>query len=1494
MTISSRDYAIFSKFVYHNSTVFLPSGWEIYRTSDSENTNVDGYSGQAYINRSTGEIVIAHRGTEGFLSTDLFVADLQLALDQIPTQYTNDLTQFVSQVKAQMTLEGLNLNNISYTGHSLGGVLAQLSAIEDFKNGSTGAKAVVFDSPGVTLGMANEILNYSLNPNLASRINISNYMTSPNLVNTTNPHDFGINYRIYPDFDPGTTGAATSPASYLINYTLKQHDMLGILSQFNPTTGEPKIYSTASSWPSSGYDYFKSYDQNPHYWDLYFIKENFTDAQKINYINQNLGGSHDLNQTGATINGDNTSNYIWGATNAQDTIHGNGNNDVIFGEGGNDKLYGDDGNDTLDGGTGADTYIFSGNFGRDVINDDGLGNKQGQNDVIRINGKVISGLAQLIIDHTNSGNPNGDKIYQMMIEGSQYQLHLTGNRLTIVSGKAGDSSSDLVVINDFNNGDYGIGLLTSLPARNQVNTYNQGYQYNESITHLSNGGFVINWISEGNASGSYLQRFDANGNKLGSEIFVSNNSSNDYLPITDLPNGGFVMSWTGDYNQRTAIFMQRFDVNGNKLGAETLVNTNITNFHYHPSITTLSSGNFVISWDNNSGVFMQRFDASGNKLGSETQISSGLIKPAITALNNGGFVVAWQNYQNSAHNNTIFMQRFDANGNKIGTEIAFNNNDSDSKTNPALAPLNNGGFVLLWNDGGNLGDPNHVGIMMQRFDPNGNRVGSEVVVGRFLENSIPSTVTSLKNGNFVVSWNDSSYNVYTQRFDINGNKLGVVNVIDSNSQFAAVEALNDGGFVVSWTNSGKDGDGYGVFMQKFDAQGEKVVDFAQNIKGNSVATLLPNLSSQLTTQINQTTYNKTEGSNFSEIITPQNTGNNFIDAQGGDDKITTLGGNDVISAGAGNDIIKSGGGNDIIIGGAGADQFIITAANNSRTTITDFEFSNPNEKIDLSALTNIRNFSSLNITNAAGHSVINLANGQIIDIINPNQTQLSASNFTFAPSINHNPTANLVVSATNEDTAKIIDVLAAAADIDVGDVLSIGSITSPAHGTARIITNPQTNRQTISYTPGANYNGSDSFNYTIIDGNGGSITKTININVVPINDAPIVAIQLDNQTAQAGNNFNFKLPNNIFSDVDSTLRYSAKLANGAALPAWLSFNASNQTFTGTPPAATSSHLDITIIASDGSLSAAQNFSLNIVSNVINGTAGNDNIFGTLGSDIINGNAGNDTIIGGIGADKIDGGAGIDTASYVDSLRAININLATNINKGGAAAGDVLLNIENITGSNFDDTLVGDNKNNVLSGGKGNDTIIGGIGADKIDGGAGIDAASYTDSTSAVVVNLKTNLNIGGAAAGDILLNIENIIGSNFNDNLAGDANNNMINGGLGADQITGNQGQDFLIGGAGADIFNFNSFSDSTINARDLIADFQRGQDKINLHNLNLAHHHISFDANPNDNVIEQGLSYHFDQNQNTVIEYHDGNDSHNLVINLIGKINFSDGDFGF
>jgi Ca2+-binding RTX toxin-like protein len=210
---------------------------------------------------------------------------------------------------------------------------------------------------------------------------------------------------------------------------------------------------------------------------------------------------------------------------------------------------------------------------------------------------------------------------------------------------------------------------------------------------------------------------------------------------------------------------------------------------------------------------------------------------------------------------------------------------------------------------------------------------------------------------------------------------------------------------------------------------------------------------------------------------------------------------------------------------------------------------------------------------------------------------------------------------------------------------------------------------------------------------------------------------------------------------------------------------------------------------------------------VTGSQGNDKLNGTVGANTLAGWGGDDLLSGQAGADRLDGGTGIDTASYYGYLSGtagVTVDLTTGTGTGGHAQGDVLVSIENVTGSVAgNDTLSGNAGANILAGWGGNDVLRGRAGADRLEGGAGTDTASYDEGTVGVTVDLAAGTGSGGNAQGDVLVSIESVDGSQGNDSLSGNAGANTLAGWDGDDVLRGGAGADRLDGGAGSDTASY-------------------------------------------------------------------------------------------
>jgi len=255
--------------------------------------------------------------------------------------------------------------------------------------------------------------------------------------------------------------------------------------------------------------------------------------------------------------------------------------------------------------------------------------------------------------------------------------------------------------------------------------------------------------------------------------------------------------------------------------------------------------------------------------------------------------------------------------------------------------------------------------------------------------------------------------------------------------------------------------------------------------------------------------------------------------------------------------------------------------------------------------------------------------------------------------------------------------------------------------------------------------------------------------------------------------------------------------------------------------------------------------------LLRGGDGNDTLMGNAGDDILIGGAGDDVLLGGLGNDRLDGGDGIDTASFADLGRegiapGVTVSLDIRGSQNTQQGTDVLLNIENVSGSPFNDTLTGSSGANVVSGGggddtlrglAGNDTLDGGSGTNTLDGGAGDDtyvlhagsSDTVIEATDGGVDTVKADFSytLGTGLENLTLLSASNLNGTgNELDNvMTGNAGSNTLLGMAGNDTLYGGDGNDTLDGGTGADTMTGGAGDDTykVDNAADRIVELASG-----------------------------------------------------------------------
>ena len=385
-------------------------------------------------------------------------------------------------------------------------------------------------------------------------------------------------------------------------------------------------------------------------------------------------------------------------------------------------------------------------------------------------------------------------------------------------------------------------LDSSSGSEFRVNTTTSKDQGEPNVAALADGGYVITWESkdqDGDGKGVFGQRYDSDGNAVGSEFQINSETSKDQedVSVTGLDGGGFVVVWESkdQDGDNLGVYGQRYDSAGTATGSEFRINSETNKEQENPSVTSLSNGGFVVTWDSKDqdgdgkGVFGQVYDSSGAVVGTEFQINSETSEDqeqvSVTGLEGGGFVAVWESKNQDGDNEGVYAQRFDSSGNAVGSEFAVNTQTSKEQREPSVTSLEDGGFVVVWES--NDQDGSNYGVFGQRYGSDGSAAGSEFQVNTTTSDAQEDvSVTGLTDGGFLVTWESKNIDgngkaVVAQRYDSSGNAVGsefqVNSYTSGDQQNPDVVSLADGSVVVVWQSKDQDGDGQGVYAHQISA-----------------------------------------------------------------------------------------------------------------------------------------------------------------------------------------------------------------------------------------------------------------------------------------------------------------------------------------------------------------------------------------------------------------------------------------------------------------------------------------------------------------------------------------------------------------------------------------------------------------------------------------------------------------------------------------------------
>ena len=237
---------------------------------------------------------------------------------------------------------------------------------------------------------------------------------------------------------------------------------------------------------------------------------------------------------------------------------------------------------------------------------------------------------------------------------------------------------------------------------------------------------------------------------------------------------------------------------------------------------------------------------------------------------------------------------------------------------------------------------------------------------------------------------------------------------------------------------------------------------------------------------------------------------------------------------------------------------------------------------------------TVNITPTNDAPVLTPANPSLDGIMALNEDQVNNAGYTVSDILGASVTdvdagdpEGIALTGTTDGNGHWEYSIDGGAWTDVGSVANDNALLLKATDKIRFVPNAE-NPTAATLTYRAWDQSSGSAGNKVDTGAGGgdeafsSATDVATLNVTEVNDAPYVNQTIPDQTAYYDNAFDFAFALPTFADVDTgeVLAYTAELADGSPLPAWLTFNPATRQFTGTPTTADAGTIEIRVIATD--------------------------------------------------------------------------------------------------------------------------------------------------------------------------------------------------------------------------------------------------------------------------------------------------------------------------
>ena len=327
----------------------------------------------------------------------------------------------------------------------------------------------------------------------------------------------------------------------------------------------------------------------------------------------------------------------------------------------------------------------------------------------------------------------------------------------------------------------------------------------------------------------------------GSEAVVNSTTANrqGHVDVAQAPDGRYVIVWESDGQDGDGygIFAQRYSAGGVAQGSEIQINTTTTSDQRMPAIAMAHNGNFAVAWmsyeqdGDGWGVYHRLFDSTGTNLTNELRANTGASfeqkNPDVAMDSAGNYVVVFED-ETSDGDFDIYYRPVTSAGVHTASSTIINTTTTGHQINPTVSMANTGEWVVAWqSNNGTDGDGN--GIYFQRFDNSNSTVGSETQANTTTAGNQQAPHVGMDDdGLFTIIWSSfaqdgDGYGIYAQRYNASGVAQGsetLVNTTTTNWQDqASITRAGTGSYAVAWSSFAQDGDKYGVYLQAFTSTG---------------------------------------------------------------------------------------------------------------------------------------------------------------------------------------------------------------------------------------------------------------------------------------------------------------------------------------------------------------------------------------------------------------------------------------------------------------------------------------------------------------------------------------------------------------------------------------------------------------------------------------------------------------------------------------------------